>query len=385
MSFTKQATTSAPSLTKAVNRATGLTPEGLIDLSSYELIAQVQLKKSGGDYLVADQVYIRKTITGQYEVVVNEIKLSDGTPFTKRHNQFLNDLRNGNANFDLRNEKFNAQGNSPFIPQGTIFNVKAMAKTAGNGTDDGYPHLLSLIHKQTHGIKMNKKEVNEIVNRKLEPYFLEQGYVSSKPKSEIIFQYTKKDELYAYSGGGYLLKYDKDVLVYGFSFGINKIVEILREIDSHVKLQKFNPYNINDTFIGISPGVILFPRETSRAYKSFGDAFELELILNDIIVFHRDFFTTFTQKYNNAVALDKLYNRLDDFRTDEISFPSLSFLPVTRLIIARLAENPDYEKVVEKNFELLEYLWERDGGKYDRFDESNPEVFAAKYLRNLKL
>jgi hypothetical protein len=60
----------------------------------------------------------------------------------------------------------------------------------------------------------------------------------------------------------------------------------------------------------------------------------------------------------------------------------VAFFHVTRLVIARLANNPDYDMVVEKNIEALEELWKRDGGVYDRNDAAKPEVFASEFLRN---
>ena len=77
-----------------------------------------------------------------------------------------------------------------------------------------------------------------------------------------------------------------------------------------------------------------------------------------------------------------LYNRLDDFRIDAREFPNLSFFHVTRLIIAKLANDPHFDEIVERNFQALEELWKHEGAVYDRFDESKPEVFTSKYLKD---
>ena len=231
---------------------------------------------------------------------------------------------------------------------------------------------------------MNKKEIKEYTFQKIGPYFSEQGFTVIKTNNESLFNFEKKTDDYFYSCGGYTLKYDNYKLIYGFSFGIRSIVNILRQIDAKTSLSRV-PYNLTESLIGVSPGAILFPKEHERPYKYFSDEYELELCLFDVMAFYQSFFLPFCDKYKSIDKLDLLFNDFRDFKTDNQSFPKLAFFHVTRLIIARLANNPEYEKVVEKNFEALEFLWEQDGGKYDRLDDNKPEVFAAKYLRDLKV
>ncbi|MET0465897.1 MAG: hypothetical protein ABW007_22235, partial [Chitinophagaceae bacterium] len=58
------------------------------------------------------------------------------TAFTKRQNEFLTDLRNGVVDFEVRSEKFASVQNGG-VPQGAIFNIKAVVKSAGDGTTTG--------------------------------------------------------------------------------------------------------------------------------------------------------------------------------------------------------------------------------------------------------
>ncbi|PZR29956.1 MAG: hypothetical protein DI535_00170 [Citrobacter freundii] len=104
-----------------------------------QTLRQVQLKTSTGDYFVADEVYVRfNSGTGKYDVVINEVKISGSTAFTTRQNQFLADLRNGTVDFELRSTKFGPPSLDN-IPQGVTFNVKAVVKSAGDGTVNGTP------------------------------------------------------------------------------------------------------------------------------------------------------------------------------------------------------------------------------------------------------
>lgn len=93
-------------------------------------------------------------------------------------------------------------------------------------------------------------------------------------------------------------------------------------------------------------------------------------------------FIPFCEKYSNIAEIDKLMNSSNNFWIDIIGKSTpIAFFHVTRLIIARLANNPNYGEIVEKNFQALEYLWKQEGAVYDRHDETKPEVFAAKYLK----
>ncbi len=107
-----------------------------IDLSDYQMLGQVQMRTSDGSNFVADQVYIRMNeVTGKFDVVINEVKLSDAAPFTQNQQKFLLDLQSGMSDFELRNISKTYLGNT--IPQGSVFQVKAMVKTVGDGTVNG--------------------------------------------------------------------------------------------------------------------------------------------------------------------------------------------------------------------------------------------------------
>ena len=227
---------------------------------------------------------------------------------------------------------------------------------------------------------LSTKEAKEYIKRELEPYFLEQGF-TSKNEREFVFSYCSDKDGVSYELDGYLLKYNEYKFVYRFYFGLQKVVEILKQIDKHVPLKR-NKYIIGNSLIGISPGSILFPREPERPYKDFDNEFRLKLILFDIQAFYQNYFLRFCSKYSDIRQLNKLYNRLDDFRVDSWEFPNLAFFYVTRLVIARLANDPCFDEIIDRNFQALEQLWKQEGAVYDRLDESKPEVFAAKYLKD---
>jgi hypothetical protein len=179
---------------------------------------------------------------------------------------------------------------------------------------------------------LKTKEVKEFIKRELEPYFLEQGF-TSKNEKEFVFSYNRDNDGISNKLDGYLLKYNEYVFVYNFYFGLQKVIDILKQINKHVPINGSN-YTIQNKLICISPGSILFPRETSRPYKDFDNEFRLKLILFDIQAFYQSYYRRFCNKYGDIKQLNKLYNRLDDFRIDSWEFPNLAFFHVTRLIIA---------------------------------------------------
>jgi len=141
-------------------------------------------------------------------------------------------------------------------------------------------------------------------------------------------------------------------------------------------------YTIQNSITGISPGLLLDPLHISRAYKYFSTEEALVSILQEVKTFYEQQFVPFCAKYSNFGELDKLINSPADFWIDSNGKSTpISFFHVTRLIIARLANNGNFDEVVERNFQGLAELWKNDGGVYDRNDESKPEVFAAKYLK----
>jgi hypothetical protein len=230
---------------------------------------------------------------------------------------------------------------------------------------------------------INAIDIRKIVDHEIGDLLLPAGYSKIKVKADEVASYEKHDSNNYYEFHCHMEKYNDYKLVYGFSFGINRIVQILKEIDMHVPLER-RKYNIHNWITGYSPGLLLDPLDISRAYKYFSNEQELLQILQEVKLFYEQQFVPFCEKYSNVSELDKLMNSPIDFwikgRGKGISMP-IAFFPVSRLIIARLANNPNFDEVVERNFQALEEAWKAEGAVYDRNEETRPEVFAAKYLK----
>ena len=228
---------------------------------------------------------------------------------------------------------------------------------------------------------MNAIELRKIVTREVGNMLLPIGYSQVKVKADMVASYEKNDGKYYYEFHCHTEKYNEYKLVYAFSLGVNKIVEILKEIDSHVPLSR-RIYTVQESITGISPGQLLNPLDISRAYKYFATEEALLSILQEVKTFYEQNFVPFCNKYSNVEELDKLINSSADFWIDSTGKTTpISFFHITRLIIARLANNGNFDEVVERNFQALEELWKRDGGVFDRNDGSKAEVFAAKFLK----
>lgn len=87
------------------------TKAGLPNLNGYSMQKQVQVKLPDGTYFVADNVWYKQVSANNYEIIINETKLSNAAPFTQRQNTFLQELTNGNTNFELRSKKFGQGAN----------------------------------------------------------------------------------------------------------------------------------------------------------------------------------------------------------------------------------------------------------------------------------
>ena len=228
---------------------------------------------------------------------------------------------------------------------------------------------------------IDKAAIRKIVKVEMSNFLSPFNYKMLKSKGDTVAEFAMNDGNYFYDFHCHTNKYNEYELVYGFSFGIARLVKILKEIDSRVPLSRYK-YEIKPSITGISPGRMQDPYAPDRGYKSFSTENGLLSVIEEIKSFYKDVFVPFCEKYSRFEELDKLVNSPGDFWIDSTgkTIP-FAFFHVTRLIIARLANNPHYDIVVEKNFEALEQLWKRDGGVYNRFDELKPEVFAAKYLK----
>lgn len=227
-----------------------------------------------------------------------------------------------------------------------------------------------------------KAAIKRIVKTKLGEWLSSQGYKSINEGPEIIASFEREDDNYFYSLNCYTEKYDVFKLVYGFSFGIKRIVEILKDIDSHVALSR-GKYTIKNSITGVSPGLLLDPLHIARAYNTFNTEEELLTRLMEIEQFYEETFKPFCTKFSDVNELNRLVNSFDDFWKDSWGKRTpIAFFHVTRLIIARMANDPNFEEIVERNFQALEELWRAQAAVYDRTDSSKPEVFAAEYLRS---
>jgi hypothetical protein len=229
---------------------------------------------------------------------------------------------------------------------------------------------------------IKKAAINRIVKTKLGEWLSPQGYLSINEGPEIIASFEKEDDNYFYSFNCYTEKYDVFRLVYGFSFGIKRIVEILKEIDAHVMLSR-RKYAIKNSITAVSPGLLLDPLHITRAYNTFNTEEELLARLKEIEQFYEQTFKPFCKRFSDINELNSLINSYDDFWKDSWGkHTPIAFFHVTRLIIARMANDPNFEEIVERNFQALEELWKAQGAEYDRTDSSKPEVFAVEYLRS---
>ena len=230
---------------------------------------------------------------------------------------------------------------------------------------------------------IDKPTIRKIVKSEMSSFLFPLNYKMLAAKGEMVAEFVMDDGKYFYNFYCFTEKYNAYKLIYGFSFGIESVVKILKQIDAHVPLSR-TKYEIKPSITGISPGRLFDPYDPGGGYNYFDTENGLLSVIEEIKSFYKEAFVPFCAKYSSLEELDKLMNTADDFWIDSTGkIIPISFFHVTRLVIARLTNNSDYDMVVNKNFDALEELWKRDGGVYDRFDEKKPEVFAAKYLKQL--
>lgn len=156
---------------------------------------------------------------------------------------------------------------------------------------------------------------------------------------------------------------------------LTKSADLARRPGKDISDKKFTPYGCTNH---AASNALKNATENNKLVKSIGG----EKLLTENVVNREGKAVTIDR--NSLVYEAKAVNNLDKIDNEVLKYASAADDQVLhqqmRVIIACQANNPEYENVVEKNFESLEYLWEQGGGKYDRFDEIKLKVFAARFF-----
>lgn len=105
-----------------------------VNLAQYTPIKQLQINLPNGGYMIADNAWVKQINVGgqvQFEVILNECKLSSAAPWTTRQTELLNSLNGGNITFTSRSVKAEIAN---VIPQNSTIKIKTVVKTEGTGS-----------------------------------------------------------------------------------------------------------------------------------------------------------------------------------------------------------------------------------------------------------
>ena len=105
-----------------------------MNLAQYTPIKQLQINLPNGGYMIADNAWVKQINVGgqvQFEVILNECKLSSAAPWTTRQTELLNSLNGGNITFTSRSA---IKRITDVIPKNSTIKIKTVVKTEGLGT-----------------------------------------------------------------------------------------------------------------------------------------------------------------------------------------------------------------------------------------------------------
>jgi hypothetical protein len=227
---------------------------------------------------------------------------------------------------------------------------------------------------------MNVKEAKVFLDKYLGVYLNENGYKKATPNGLSLYTKLTKDNYFSFSC--YLSIYNEYQFHYSFGLGENKVIKVFNEIN-----KKYNnllyPKPIKG-FMGIAPHFFVDIFDTGAGYKYFHDEVTLRERLDEVKNFYENEFDDYCAKFCSLMNLDNYFNSPANFcRYKRGLFPTLGFFHVTRLIIAKLSGQYNFEEIVERNFLDIESFWKEDGLVYDRNDFNNPEVCTVDYLRKM--
>lgn len=164
-------------------------------------------------------------------------------------------------------------------------------------------------------------------------------------------------------------------MVYAFGFGINTVLHVAKKIYELYNIKQFR----SNIFTNVNPSLLEDSFNMYFKQPEFYSEEDLINVLEGVKIFYLEEALPFFEKYGDVQVLDAMINSPEDrWIKEKRSFPGIGYLPVYRLIIAKLAGRPDFDDLVEFNYDAIQIDWK----DFDRNDGSLLEVIASRYLQS---
>jgi len=214
--------------------------------------------------------------------------------------------------------------------------------------------------------------IRALTMKYLEPFLTQHGFVVKLNKSNEA-QIRRQEKEGFDSIGIDMLNYDPSYRIrYGFNKVNSLVSSIMLNLQEKVKLNFKEEKNSRLLFF--SYNTINDPENTSYLPMMESET-DVQTCVRMMIAFMEETAFPLLQKFEDLGEIDKMINGEDPWETDwhrPITFVTNFY--EKRLIIAKLAGNPNFDELVDFNYKTLEKLSAENGSPfvYDRNDLSKP-------------
>ncbi|MBL7898318.1 MAG: hypothetical protein JNJ99_07270 [Crocinitomicaceae bacterium] len=232
---------------------------------------------------------------------------------------------------------------------------------------------------------MNKNEAKELVIKHINVFFESQGYkLVKKADSSVVYQKNMNSGFDGFASG--TVDYNPiQKIRYSFYKRIESIEEITYLISQKVKLNP--PIDKKTISLAFGYDSLILGKYVDTYLPECKVEEDVAKCVQEIIGFAEMHALPLLEKANDIRYLDAQINGEIFWETDwQQKFNLGGNFDIKRLIVAWLANNPNFNEIVEKNYNAIEKASELSGYpfKYNRQDLSLPIPCALEILKSIK-
>ena len=232
---------------------------------------------------------------------------------------------------------------------------------------------------------MNKQEAKEFVIKHINAFFEKNNFkLVKKADSSAIYQRKTNFGIDGFASG--TVDYNPiQKIRYSFYKRINAIEGITNIVNQKIKL---SPPIDNNTFsLAFGYDTLILGKYVDTYLPECSNENDIIESTKAIIEFAEQYALPLLEKTNDLVFLDNEINGKIFWETDwQQKFNLGGNFDIKRLIIAKLAGNPNFDEIVDKNYKAIEKASEESGYSftYDRNDLSMPVPCVLEILKDIK-
>jgi|GEM_PF-1520523 len=230
--------------------------------------------------------------------------------------------------------------------------------------------------------ELSKIQAKELTIKYLEDFFLLKGYKRKKTQSSY-FNFDRKDKTGFDSVAiGYLESYPGSKISYSVLKRIDK-VELIKDKIFEISEPEKVP-NKRSLTVAFSQATVdgIF---TNNFMPEMLNETDVEVSCGIVKDFMLKIGFPMLEKFNDIKELDKEINGDNFWTTDwQMPFNLGGDFDIKRIVIAWLAENPNFEEIVDKTYDIMSQNSDGTYYHYDRSDLSLRIPYTVHYLNTLR-